>query len=110
MSDVALAAARTVAATWEEEAAKRRAISRHDPVADTLSYCAADLVEQLRVVDAPGAMRTVEQFATDACVTPQCVRNWINRGELTAMRTPHGWRIPRTASRRRPSRSEGAAP
>lgn len=94
-----IAAAKGLATAWRGEAEQRRRISRHDPVAETLDYCAAELLEQMRQLDAPGAAATVEQYAADHGVTPQTCRNWIHRGELDAVRTPHGWRIPRTARR-----------
>ncbi len=103
------AAARDVAEGWRREADQRRRLSRHDPVADALDYCAAELLDQLRMVDGPAAVRTVEQYAADHGVTPQTVRNWIGRGELEAYRTPHGWRVPRTARRRRGAEANGAA-
>lgn len=104
MTETTIAAARDVAALWLREAESRRRVSRLDPVADALEYCAAELIEHVRVVDGLNAVRTVEQFAADHGVTPQTVRGWIRRGELQATRTPHGWRIPRSAHRMRRSR------
>lgn len=101
MSDTVVSAARDVAVEWKQEAENRRKISKHDPVADTLDHCAEELLEHLRVVDGPGAMRSVEQYAQDYGVSPQSVRNWIHRGQLEATKTAHGWMIPRTARRRR---------
>lgn len=101
MTDLALATARSVAASWQEEVERRRRISKHDPVAEALESCAAELIDRLREVDAPGAMRTVEQYAQAKGVTPQCVRRWIGRGMLEATKTPHGYRILHTAEPRR---------
>ena len=67
----------------------RRAISAQDSAADTLrNFCAEDLLERLRPLDAPGAVQTVEEYASDHGVTPQAVRKWIARGRLDAMKTP----------------------
>jgi hypothetical protein len=101
MADAELSAASTAAAEWRAEAAKRRQISHHDPVADTLEYCAVDLAERVRVFCAINVMCTCEQYAARHNVTPQTVRGWIKRGELHATRTPHGWQIPQTARRAR---------
>lgn len=36
---------------------------------------------------------TTEQVADALAVTPQTVRRWILRGELTAVKVRHQWRI-----------------
>jgi excisionase family DNA binding protein len=105
VTETTIAAARDMAAVWRREAESRRRVSRQDPVADALEYCAAELIEHLRVVDGLNAVRTVDQFAADHGITPQTVRGWIRRGELQATRTAHGWRIPRSAQRMRRSRT-----
>jgi hypothetical protein len=108
VSDTVAAAARRVATEWKGEAEKRRRVSRHDPVADTLEFCASELSENIRAVDGPGATRTVEQYARDHGVTPQTVCRWIRRKELEAEQTPHGYRIARSAVRRRKRRGAAA--
>ena len=105
--DTAIAAARAVAAGWQTEAEKRRRISKHDLIAETLDYCAGELLEKMRPLDAPGAMRTVEQYATDHGVTAACVRKWLATGRLDGMKTPHGWRIQREATVRGKDRRNG---
>jgi predicted transcriptional regulator len=103
--DTAIAVARNAASRWRKEATQRLRISQHDPVSETLQYCAAEIEEEMRALDAPGAMRTVEQYAKDHAVTPQTVRNWIRRGQLKADRTPHGYMIQHTAQRQRVKRA-----
>lgn len=102
--DVAVAAARALAESWLAEANQRRRISKHDPVVEALEYCAAELSETVRGLDAPGAMRTVEQFAAEMCVTGSAVRRWIAAGRLEATLTPHGYRIQRNAQVRKRER------
>jgi hypothetical protein len=96
-TDTAIAAARSLAASWESEAERRRRISRHDPASEALAYCAEELREVMRPLDSPGAIRTVPQFAADRAVTPSCVRRWIVSGRLEATKTPHGYRIAHNA-------------
>ena len=98
-----IAAVTALAESWREEAARRRQLSKHDPVADALVYCADEAKVTLAPFTAPDAVLTVEQFAADQGVTPQAVRNWIHRGELPATKTPHGYRIARAARRARPT-------
>ena len=104
-----IATARRVASSWKEEASRRRRISQHDPTAEALDYCAAELLEELRPLEDPVRTYTVAEFAADQSppVTPQCVRQWIKRGEIPATRGPHGWQIPRAA--RRPIRRRHAS-
>jgi hypothetical protein len=102
MSDAAIATARSAASAWKADAGRRRMVSAQDPVADTLEYCAGDLIEKLRPLDAPDAVQTVEQYAAAHDVSPQAVRKWIGNGRLDATMTAHGWRILRSA-RVRPS-------
>jgi hypothetical protein len=109
MTDTVAAAMRSVAADWEAECVRRRRISKVDAVADAIAWCAGELLDRLQEVDGPGAMRTVDQYSRDHAVTPQTVCRWIRRGELDALRTPHGWRIARAAVRRR-KRGPRAAP
>jgi excisionase family DNA binding protein len=94
---MAIVVARRVADSWKLDAANRRRVARQDPVADTLEYCANELVEAMRPIDAPGAVQTAEQFARDHGVTPQAVRKWIQGGRLDAERTGHGYLIRREA-------------
>lgn len=105
--DTASAVIRRIVSQWREEVGKRQARSKHDPGAEILDSCAAEIEEAIRQVDAPGAMRTVEQWARENGVTEQTVRNYIHRGELEgAVLLAHGWRIPRTARRVRRSRRQ----
>ncbi len=97
MTDTAIAEARSAASMWKAEADKRRIVSPHDPVADAFEYCAGDLLERMRPIDAPDAVQTVEQYAADHGVTAQAVRKWVATHRLDAIKTPHGYRILRSA-------------
>ncbi len=96
-----IAAAKGLAKSWADEAKRRRAMSRHDPIPEILDYCAAELVEKLKPFDDPTTLLTVDAYAELHDRTPQTVRNWINRGELEAREGPRGWLIPRSAVRKR---------
>jgi len=97
----ALGHVRSVAKTWREEAVKRKGITRADPVADTLEYCASELEQRVGMLESDLATEwlTVEEYAVREGVTRQSVRAWIRAGELTAWRTAHGYEIPRDAER-----------
>ena len=99
MFDVLFAAMWAGAATWKTEVAERRRISAHDPVADTLDYCAGEMTSQLKALESDTVWLTVEQYADLKLVTPQTVRNWIRRGELAAHDTEKGYRIKRGEER-----------
>ena len=110
MLDVIFANDRKVAESWRREAAKRRRLSQVDPVADTLDYFASELLEQVRTYEQTSHWLTVAQYAQLKLVTPQTVRNWIRRGELSAEPDGKGgWLIPRGAERARKRRSRSAA-
>lgn len=109
MLDAVLAAIETVAKGWSQEVARRRKVTKTDPVADTLEYTASELNEQLERLKEDYRMLTPEQYAElkGGGVTAQTIRNWINAGELEAHKGPHGWLIPLAAERRR--KKENAA-
>lgn len=104
MTDVVVSAVVGVTRTWADEAKKRRAISKTDPVADTLEYCAGELESRLRAVQDDNRL-SVEQYAKlpHVDVTPQTVRGWIRTGQLQALDTPKGYRIAPDAKRLRRS-------
>jgi hypothetical protein len=82
---------------WATEAKRRRTISKADPIADTLDYCAGDLKKRLEnvVVVSDDDRISVEEYAALPNVdrSPQTVRAWIRRGLLPAKSTPRGYRI-----------------
>lgn len=86
---------------WRTEAAHRRAISRVDPIADTLEYCAVEMDERLRDVALEIEYLNAEEYADQPHirVTAQSVRNWIRAGQLPAIQGPKGWLIPKGATR-----------
>lgn len=104
MPDLVLTAVKGVTDTWMQEADKRRRISKSDPVADTLEYCAGELKSRLRSVHEDNRL-TVEQYAKlpHVDVTPQTVRIWIRTGQLQAIDTPKGYKIAADAKRIRRS-------
>lgn len=99
VTDPVVGAVERVAKTWRDEAVKRRGISKSDPVADTLDYCAGEIAARIRAVAAESALETVEQRAKREGVTPQTVREWIRKNELPAQHGAKGYRIPREAQR-----------
>lgn len=98
---IVVGAIESVSRTWHEEAVERRRISKTDPIADTLDYCAGELAARLRDVASMTTDLTVEEYAQKVRVTPQTVRTWIRREELPAQHGPKGYRIPVTAVRTR---------
>lgn len=96
MTDIIEAEITRVTQEWTDEAQRRRAISKIDPVADALEHCATDLaqrIENARIAD--GEWVTVEGYAAlpDVDVTPQTVRAWIRSGQLAARPTTKGYLI-----------------
>jgi hypothetical protein len=94
---------KSTATGWKREAEKRRAVSKTDPVADTLEYCAGELAARLRDASAADQYETVEERARRERVTPQTVRNWIRTSQLAAEEGAKGYRIRRDAMRVRRS-------
>ena len=82
-----------VARSWSQEAEERRRISKIDPIADTLDYCAGELAARLKAVEETTKFLTVAQFAARESVTEQTVRNWIRAARITAIVTPNGYKI-----------------
>lgn len=87
------------AKSWTKEAEERRKISKADPVADTLDYCASELAARLRSIESAAQFDSVEERARRDGVTPQTVRIWIRTGQLTAEDGAKGYKIPRDAKR-----------
>lgn len=95
-------AARKTARNWVEEARRRRELSKHDPIAEALDYCAAEIQETMRPFDDPTRSLTPAQYGAEhGGVSAQAVTKWIRNGELEATRGPRGWQIARSAVRRR---------
>lgn len=99
MADVMVGAIEGVTRSWRQEAEERRRISKSDPVADTLDYCAGELAARLRALAVESETETVEQRAARDGVTPQTVRAWIRTGQLPAGNGPKGYLIPKSAER-----------
>lgn len=99
MADAVVDAVERAARSWRHEAEERRRISKSDPVADTLDYCAGELAARVRAAAAEAQLETVEQRAKREGVTPQTVREWIRTNQLAAQHGPKGYRIPRDAAR-----------
>jgi hypothetical protein len=95
MTDTAIATVRAVVSSWKDEAERRRRISKVDPTADTLEYCAGELATQLDQATTTKEYETVDEFArrVDVDVTPQTVRTWCKRGLIKSVWTPKGYRI-----------------
>lgn len=103
MTDPLMLAVHAATKTWRQEAEARRKVSRLDPVADTLEYCAGELAERLRSATAASEWETVERRAAREGVTPQTVRAWIRTGQLHARPGAHGYQILASAERVRAS-------
>lgn len=102
MTDVVVSAVQGVTRTWRDEAEKRRRISKADPIADTLDYCAGEIASRIKAVQVDNRL-TVEQYAKlpHVGVTAQTVRTWIRTGQLQAVDTARGYRIAADAKRLR---------
>lgn len=97
-----LSAIAIVPRTWREEVERRRAISKADPVADTLEYCAGEVEQQLRTIERAAPSMTVDQYARAHNVTAQTVRGWCRSEQIPGARqTPKGWLIPADAKHAR---------
>ena len=105
MTDVVVSTVEGVTRTWVDEAKKRRRISDVDPIADTLEYCAGEIVSRVKEVQLNTPGLTPEQYAKlpHVGVTAQTVRHWIRTRQLLAMETPKGYRISPEAKRMRRS-------
>jgi hypothetical protein len=103
MADFVVDAVAGVTRTWREEAEKRRGISKVDPIADTLDYCAGEIAARLKTIEASSQRLTVEQYAARVKRTPQTIRNWIRNGQLAAIATTKGYEISVDAERVRRS-------
>lgn len=104
MPDLVLSAVKGVTETWMQEVSKRRRISKTDPVADAIEYCAGEIMARVKSVHEDNRL-TVEQYAKlpHVDVTPQTVRNWIRTGQLQAIDGPKGYKIAADAKRIRRS-------
>lgn len=108
MRDAVTGTAEGVAREWRDEAERRREMSKTDPVADTLAFCASELVARVRAVAViESDSVTVERYAEIAGVTPQTVRQWCRRGLVQAHLSGRGWLIRMDA--KRPGRERKSA-
>lgn len=108
MRDSVAGTAEGVAREWRDEAERRRALSRTDPVADTLAFCASELVSRVRAVSVTERESiTVERFAELMGVSAQTVRQWCRRGLVPARMVGTGWMI--RADAERPGRTRKSA-
>jgi hypothetical protein len=104
---------RTAVADLKDEAARRRKITRVDPVADTLEHVASDLLDRLKQAELAHERLTPEQYAAlpqAGGAAVQTVRKWCRLGRIPgAELTDSGWRIPRGATRVRATRTPATA-
>lgn len=91
---------------YRAEVERRRRISKHDSVADTLDYVSDELELAIGELTDPTRLRTAEQYAAEHDVTPATVLRWCRRGELSHRATSRGVLIPPDAVHR-PSRGRG---
>ena len=104
MIDTLLDEARKLATSWQVDADHRREISHDDPIADTLVYCASDLLAHLQDMDDGTLYLTVEDWSDQYGAkrgkhppTPRTVRGWIRDGKLKAMGLKGNERVHRDA-------------
>jgi hypothetical protein len=93
--DVVVSKVKATSKTWRDEALRRRGISKSDPVADALDYCAGEITTVLQLVASETQHLTVDQFARKAGVTAQTVRTWIRDGRTPATLGARGYEISR---------------
>lgn len=87
-----------LAESWIQESERRHKVSAVDPVADALTYAAAELLERLRLLKTSGAEMSVEDFAAAHHVEGATVRRWCRTGRIIGARlTPNGYKIPADA-------------
>lgn len=96
MTDLVESTVRSALKEYGDEARRRRAISKVDPVADALDHVVGDLtqrIENARIAD--GEWLTVEDYGAqpDVSRTAQTVRAWIRAGQLAAKMTPRGYMV-----------------
>ena len=97
--DTAFAAFKGTAADWEAEAERRRKLTKVDPVADVLEYCASELRDQVKEIETDTHWLTVDQYAALHGKAPQTVRGWIGNKLIQWAASPDGPKIPRGARR-----------
>ena len=90
----ALRSFESLAESWVSDASRRHAVTSADPVADTLKYAAAELLERVRLAQCDSDEITVEEFASKHRVLAATVRRWCRSGRLGARSTPNGYLIP----------------
>jgi len=108
MRDAVVGTIEGVAREWRDEAERRRVLSKTDPVADTLAFCASELSARIRTVSvAEREGVAAERYAASNGVSPQTVRLWCRRGLVPARKIGSGWMIRSDAPR--PAREKRSA-
>lgn len=82
-----------LARDWKADAERRSRVSKLDPIADTLTYCANRITAELKALETVEQRLTVDEYAKRERVTPQTVRNWIRNNRLPAIETTKGYLI-----------------
>lgn len=94
-------------ARWREMAQAQRELtpSVGSAIADSYDFAARELEETLQRLENPTTLLTPAEWGDlqDPKVTMRTVQRWIARGELDAVRTSKGFKVPRGAERREPS-------
>lgn len=94
---------------YKDQIDARRALTKHDPAADTLEWVASDLERLLAEQLDPTKELTVAGYAEKVGVRASTVRRWIHRGELPARPTSRGPMIAASAERQPRARTRAAA-
>lgn len=95
--DTAFATFKGVAASWDQEAKRRREYAKADPIADVLEHCASELRDQVKEIETDTHWLSIEEYAALHGKAPQTVKDWMKRGWIQWATTPEGVKIPRSA-------------
>ncbi len=85
----------SLAASWREDAHKRRKMSAHDASADVLDYCASELDAELNDVRYADEEVEVAEYAAMHGRAASTVRRWCQEGIIAARASGRGYRIRR---------------
>ncbi len=86
---------KVIAASWQQDATKRKKLSAADPVADALEYCASELLFEMESAIDDDDELSVAEFADLHGKARSTVRNWCAKGLITCRRKGRDWIIRR---------------
>lgn len=88
-----------LAASWEEEAARRRVMSPHDVTADILAHCAARVLVTIEESNADDEELTPAEYGAQPHIgrSASSVRKWCQFNQIVCRRVGRDYRIRRGA-------------